>query len=451
MFSSPVNVSWPSIGHRVIFVSALFFALTLIVVLLALLAPAARNLEPGTPAQALTATPIAFPTTVAPAAQTSADAQPLAVPETALVAHVNGVALPLTALTRTGQVAQAMGILLGQPVVLDQAQQIDQLINRALVLQAAHAAGFALPTAAITTALEQWLAQNGKTRTDLAAALATADLTLADFDAEFARLVTVDRFISQQVATTKLTRADLLRHWQAAARISFGPAAQAVLITPAAAPTALPTALPTVAVAARAAQPTAPAPARIGPFTLWSAATLGVPASLTAASPPAAPPAVATAAPLLPPTIGLAPGNLAPTFTLPLLADPQAALDLADLRGQGVVLSFWTTWCPYCRKQTPVLVAGAQDPAAVGLHFIGVNVEEPAATVAAYVAEQQLSYPILLDHIGAVAAQYLVRGYPTTYFLDRNGIVVAKHVGVLDATHLARYVAQLAELSSAGP
>lgn len=430
MSSSPVNVSWPSIGHSVIFVSALLFALSLIVVLLALLVPTARNLEPRTPALALTATPIAFPTAVASAAQTSRNAPPLAVPETVLVAQVNGVALPLTALTRTGQVAQAMAILLDQPVVLDQAQQIDQLINRALVLQAAHAAGFALPTAVITAALDQWLAQSGKTRTDLAVALATLDLTLADFDAEFAQLVTVDRFISQQVATTKLTRADLLRHWQAVAQVSFGPAAQAALATPAASPT--------VAVAARALQPTAPAPARLGPFTLWSAATVGVLAS-------------PTAAPLLPPTSGLAPGNLAPTFTLPLLTDPQTALDLADLRGQGVVLSFWTTWCPYCRKQTPVLVAGAQDPAAAGLHFIGVNVEEPAATVAAYVAEQQLPYPILLDHTGAVAAQYLVRGYPTTYFLDRNGAVVAKHVGVLDATQLARYVAQLAELSSAGP
>ncbi len=372
-----------------------------------------------------------------------------------VVAQVNGTRLSLAALTQATKVELAIGTLFSQPVVTDKARQLDQLINGELVLQAAHAATFELSAQEQVAALNVWLAHQGRDRPALVAALATVEMTLADFQAEFARLVIIDRFVSQQVGVTKLDRATLLRQWQAKAQISFGPAANGAINLPAdpadpivdsVAPipaiqgvsNSLPIPVATVRAIRADTNALAPGLERIGPFTLWPAEQ-----SNGVTKPTAIPPAALLAMPVTLPTIGLAPGNLAPTFTLPLLSSAQPAANLADWRGQPVVLSFWSTWCPYCRKQTPVLVDGAKS-ATAAIQFIGINVKEAATTVEPYVAEAQIPYPVLLDSAGVVAAHYLVRGYPTTYFLDGNGYVVAKHVGALDGAQLASYLSQLA-------
>jgi len=70
-------------------------------------------------------------------------------------------------------------------------------------------------------------------------------------------------------------------------------------------------------------------------------------------------------------------------------------------------------------------------------------VRETADVVQPYVAQQGILYPVALDADGRTAQQYQVSGYPTTYFLDAEGRVVARHVGQLNAQALEQYLALL--------
>jgi cytochrome c biogenesis protein CcmG/thiol:disulfide interchange protein DsbE len=138
---------------------------------------------------------------------------------------------------------------------------------------------------------------------------------------------------------------------------------------------------------------------------------------------------------------GIAAGQLAPDFALDTLGeDGQTTFD--DLLGKPLVLSFWTTWCPYCLRQTPVLVAAANGYAG-DIRFVGIDVAEDAGVVAAYAAEHAIPYPVLLDRASQAAAAYAVNGFPTTYFLDASGHIIAHHIGSLSEAELKQYVEQL--------
>jgi thiol-disulfide isomerase/thioredoxin len=136
-------------------------------------------------------------------------------------------------------------------------------------------------------------------------------------------------------------------------------------------------------------------------------------------------------------------GQLAPSFALSTLAGPQKEMTFDDLLGVPTVLSFWTTWCPYCLQQTPVMVAGAARTAGQNVQFIGIDVKEQAGVVADYAAQHAIPYPILLDTDGSTAAAYAVTGYPTTYFLDAAGRIVALQIGAMSEAQLAEHLDQL--------
>ncbi len=447
--------------------------------LLALLLLQAINLLAQAPKQRAT-TPVpagqvqaTTPAQSAAGREIGAEIQLAAVPpdENTVVARINAASITLDEFARTAEIDAIVATFLGQPVATDTQHQLDRLINGTLVAQHAAAANFALPATANQQALATWLAGVQQTENTLQRALAAKNVPFAEFTAHFAQLLLVDRFLSEAAAQARVDRHALLQQWQQRARISFGPAASQ--LNRAAVEVAAPVAA-VVATTTAALPPTdqRPATTKIGPFTLWQE---GAPAqtqpiiaqtvaSITDPAPAGGPttahsytistsvmnrivtPTVMTtpttsALPDLPP-IGLAPGNRAPTFTLTLLANGSAD-KLTTWHGQPIVLSFWTTWCPYCRKQTPVLVDAATAAQDEGIQFIGVNVSEPMAPVTAYVAEHGIPYPILLDSEGTVATQYNVRGYPTTYFIDAAGQIVAKHVGTLNESQLADYLIRL--------
>lgn len=340
-----------------------------------------------------------------------------AIPQDA-VAWINGNPLPLEALRQRQAIDRALNALFNIPAA-DEGTAVVRLVNEVLLLSAAESAGFSVAPEAVPAEREALLAVYDKSTADLEAALQAEGFPLAAFDAYLANLITARDFSTAQAQARGITpEAFILELRQANdVRLTANSAItlpDAVTSTPPPSPTATPeaTALPT---------PVPPTSTDVPPTTTAVSST---PADDTPR--------------------GTGVGQHAPGFALPLLnSDPPIALDLDALRGQPVVLSFWVTWCSHCRAQTPLLVEAYARESAAGVQFIGVNVRETADLVQPYVDKQGILYPVVLDADGRTAQQYQVSGYPTTYFLDAEGRVAARHVGQLNAQTLEQYLALL--------
>ncbi len=118
-------------------------------------------------------------------------------------------------------------------------------------------------------------------------------------------------------------------------------------------------------------------------------------------------------------------GFPAPDFTLDTLEGGQ--MTLSDLRGQVVMINLWTSWCPPCRAEMPAIDNVYQANKDKGLEVLAVNstFQDSESAAAAFAQEYSLTFPILLDRDGAVSRRYQLQALPTTYFIDRQGIIRA--------------------------
>ena len=122
-------------------------------------------------------------------------------------------------------------------------------------------------------------------------------------------------------------------------------------------------------------------------------------------------------------------GFPAPDFTLDLLGGGEVTL--SDLRGKPVVVNLWASWCPPCRAEMPAIEKVYRDYKDLGLVVLGVNTtnQDSEADAATFVREYGLTFPIPLDRDGSVSMRYSLRGLPTTFFIDRMGIIRSVIVG----------------------
>jgi thiol-disulfide isomerase/thioredoxin len=130
----------------------------------------------------------------------------------------------------------------------------------------------------------------------------------------------------------------------------------------------------------------------------------------------------------------------APDFQLTNLAGEN--IRLSELHGKIVLLNFWATWCIPCRQEMPLL-QGAQDKYADRLMVLAVNDDESLSQVSSFVQELALHLAVLLDPGGKTNQLFKVRAYPTTVFIDENGIMRYKHIGVLNQDTLTGYLEKL--------
>ena len=100
---------------------------------------------------------------------------------------------------------------------------------------------------------------------------------------------------------------------------------------------------------------------------------------------------------------------------------------LSELRGKVVVVNFWATWCPPCRKEMPDLEALYNRFKDQGLVVLAIS-DEDAAKVRPFVAERQVTYPVLLDPGRKVNDLFQVEGIPKTFVYDRDGKLVAQSI-----------------------
>lgn len=116
-------------------------------------------------------------------------------------------------------------------------------------------------------------------------------------------------------------------------------------------------------------------------------------------------------------------GFLAPDFEL---RTPNGeTIRLSDLRGQAVLINLWATWCPPCRAEMQSIEKVYQDYKDQGFTVLAVNMtrQDDASAILPFVREQALTFPVLLDEKGEVAAAYQLQSLPSSYFIRRDGII----------------------------
>lgn len=100
-------------------------------------------------------------------------------------------------------------------------------------------------------------------------------------------------------------------------------------------------------------------------------------------------------------------------------------VNLSACKGKPVILFFWTTWCPHCRKEIKALNQLYPQMEKEGIIVFSVNIGEPEYKVQKFFTNYALSFQVLLDKEGLLADKYNVIGVPTYVFLDKSGQVIS--------------------------
>jgi peroxiredoxin len=138
---------------------------------------------------------------------------------------------------------------------------------------------------------------------------------------------------------------------------------------------------------------------------------------------------------------GLQAGDPAPDFQFQNAAGEPVAL--SDFRGNVVMINFWATWCGYCKMEMPYIQQVYDEWQEKGLVLLAIDLGEDADTVAKFIQEQGLSFPVLLDSDMKVATQYKVASLPTTLFIDKDGIIQGIQVGAFSSKEVIESVLSL--------
>jgi cytochrome c biogenesis protein CcmG/thiol:disulfide interchange protein DsbE len=132
-------------------------------------------------------------------------------------------------------------------------------------------------------------------------------------------------------------------------------------------------------------------------------------------------------------------GKPAPAFTLEDLSGKK--LSLADYKGKAVLINFWATWCAPCKIETPWLIELRNQYAAQGFEVLGISADdldrgdpqklsEEKRQIARFVQQEKIDYPVLIDADSISQPYGGLDALPASFFLDRNGVVVAAQLGL---------------------
>ncbi|MFF2455669.1 MULTISPECIES: TlpA disulfide reductase family protein [Peribacillus] len=136
---------------------------------------------------------------------------------------------------------------------------------------------------------------------------------------------------------------------------------------------------------------------------------------------------------------GLEIGAKAPNFSLKTLDGKQ--VELSDYKGKKVMLNFWATWCPPCKKEMPDMEKYAQQ-AGDDVVVLAVNID-PENDVQAFVEDNGITFTIPLDSQSAknpVNERYRILSIPTTYFIDKEGIIRNKVISAMQLKDMERNI-----------
>lgn len=140
-------------------------------------------------------------------------------------------------------------------------------------------------------------------------------------------------------------------------------------------------------------------------------------------------------------------GSEAPNFTLQFFDGYEwqgmSSADLADMRGNPVVLNFWASWCVECRYESDALEAAWKKYRDQGVIFLGVAYADVEPKSLEYMNEFNLTYPHGPDLGTDISQTYEITGVPETFFIDRNGVITHVQIGPLSEATLDGLIQQM--------
>jgi thiol-disulfide isomerase/thioredoxin len=133
-----------------------------------------------------------------------------------------------------------------------------------------------------------------------------------------------------------------------------------------------------------------------------------------------------------------------PEFNLPDLSGHQH--NISEWRGKVLVINFWATWCPPCRKEIPDFVALQEQDADKGVQFIGIALEDQEP-VAEYLATTKINYPMLLGGDNGITLAHqlgnIIDAVPYTLIVNPQGQIIHRHPGELSKDQLVKIITPL--------
>jgi len=128
------------------------------------------------------------------------------------------------------------------------------------------------------------------------------------------------------------------------------------------------------------------------------------------------------------PALAVDVGKPAPAFALTPM-NSSAPVSLEQLKGKVVFVDFWASWCGPCRQSLPQYEKLRADLAHEEFAIVAINLDEEVAEATAFLEQHPVNYTILRDPAGDAPKAFGVAGMPTSYLIDRDGIVRAVHTG----------------------
>lgn len=137
------------------------------------------------------------------------------------------------------------------------------------------------------------------------------------------------------------------------------------------------------------------------------------------------------------PSKGLEKGSVAPDFELKVLGGEGHTIKLSSLRGKGVLLNFWATYCEPCKIEMPWLVELQNKYGPEGLQIVGVAMDDvDEKTVAEYAHKMGVNYPVLIGTEKVADSYGGIEGLPMSFYLDRSGKVVDRILGLVSKSEI---------------
>jgi peroxiredoxin len=107
-------------------------------------------------------------------------------------------------------------------------------------------------------------------------------------------------------------------------------------------------------------------------------------------------------------------------------------LKMSDFKGKVVIVNFWATWCPPCRKEMPSMQRAWEILKDEDIMMLAINVGEDSDQIFAFTAEYPVEFPLIMDTDSSVVRQWKVRGLPTTFIVSPAGKIVYQAIGDRD-------------------